>query len=282
MPKLLITDLDNTLYDWVSYFSQSFEVLLNSIIELTGIEKSILLQDFKNIHRKYNSSERPFATLEVKSIIEHFGTSDKNILEKKLDSAFHKFSEKRRETLMLYNGVTETLAKFKSQGIKVVGHTESYEVNAVYRAKKLGLDQYLTHLYTIGSHSSSHPDQSKPMIAPSDTEWVIKLPETERKPNPELILDICKIEGVSPSNTYYIGDSIVKDISMANAAGVNSIWAKYGKNYQSINWKLLVSITHWSDDDVRIEEDLKTMYAKEKPMFEISSFSELQNIIKPD
>ncbi|MEQ4935501.1 HAD family hydrolase [Proteus terrae] len=282
MPKLLITDLDNTLYDWVSYFSQSFEVLLNSIIELTGIEKSILLQDFKNIHRKYNSSERPFATLEVKSIIEHFGTSDKNILEKKLDSAFHKFSEKRRETLMLYNGVTETLAKFKSQGIKVVGHTESYEVNAVYRAKKLGLDQYLTHLYTIGSHSSSHPDQSKPMIAPSDTEWVIKLPETERKPNPELILDICKIEGVSPSNTYYIGDSIVKDISMANAAGVNSIWAKYGKNYQSINWKLLVSITHWSDDDVRIEEDLKTMYAKEKPMFEVSSFSELQNIIKPD
>ncbi|HCR3569565.1 TPA: HAD family hydrolase [Proteus mirabilis] len=282
MPKLLITDLDNTLYDWVSYFSQSFEVLLDSIVELTGIEKNKLLQDFKKIHQKYNSSERPFATLEVNSIIEHFGTSDKNILEKKLDSAFHKFSEKRRETLILYNGVTETLAKFKSQGIKVVGHTESYEVNAVYRAKKLGLDQYLTHLYTIGSHSSSHPDQSKPMIAQSDTEWVIKLPETERKPNPELILDICKIEGVSPSNTYYIGDSIVKDISMANAAGVNSIWAKYGKNYQSINWKLLVSITHWSDDDVRIEEDLKTMYAKEKPMFEVSSFSELQNIIKPD
>ncbi|MCG5290666.1 HAD family hydrolase [Providencia rettgeri] len=281
MPKLLITDLDNTLYDWVSYFSQSFEVLVDSIVELTGIEKNKLLQDFKKIHQKYNSSERPFAALEVNSIIEYFGTSDKNILEKKLGHVFGKFSKKRKETLMLYNGVAETLAKLRTQGIKVVGHTESYEVNAVYRAKKLGLDQYLNHLYTIGSHSSSHPDQFKPMIDPSDADWVVKLPETERKPNPKLILNICKKEGISPSNTYYIGDSIVKDMSMANAAGVNSIWAKYGKDYQSNNWKLLVSITHWSDDDVRIEEDLKTMYAKEKPMFEVSSFSELQNIIKP-
>lgn len=280
MPKLLITDLDNTLYDWVSYFSQSFEALVDSIVEITGIEKSILLRDFKDVHQKYNSSERPFATLEVKAIIDHFGTSDKEILKNKLSPAFQRFSEKRKETLKLYEGVTSTLAKFKSEGVKIVGHTESYEVNSVYRAKKLGLDQYLSHIYTIGSNSSSHPDKSKPMFETSDADWVVKLPEEDRKPNPRLVLDICAREGISPSDAYYIGDSIVKDVSMANAAGINSVWAKYGKDFQSANWKLLVSITHWSDEDVRIEEDLKTMYSKEKPLFEISSFSELQNIIK--
>ncbi|MBF4277005.1 HAD family hydrolase [Vibrio anguillarum] len=279
MPKLLITDLDNTLYDWVSYFSQSFEVLVDSIVDLTGIDKSILLRDFKDVHQKYNSSERPFATLEVKAIVDHYGTSDKEVLKVKLAPAFQKFSEKRKETLRLYDGVTDTLAKLRAKGVKVVGHTESYEVNAVYRAKKLGLDLHLQHLYTIGSNSSSHPDKLKPMIDPSDVDWVIKLPEEERKPNPRLVLDICEREGVSPTDTYYIGDSIVKDMSMANAAGVNSVWAKYGKDFQSANWKLLVSITHWTDEDVRIEEDLKTMYSKEKPLFEVSSFAELQDII---
>ncbi|EIO2324603.1 HAD family hydrolase [Vibrio vulnificus] len=280
MPKLLITDLDNTLYDWVSFFSQSFEAMVDSIVELTGIEKSTLLRDFKDVHQMYNSSERPFAALEVKAIIEYFGTTDKDILKRELAPAFRSFSEKRKETLKLYGGVTETLAKLREQGVVVVGHTESYEVNAVYRAKKLGLDKYLNHLYTIGSHSSSHPDQAKPMIDPSDEEWVVKLPEEERKPNPRLVLDICEREGISPSDAYYIGDSIVKDMSMANAAGVNSIWAKYGKDFQSANWKLLVSITHWTDEDVRIEEDLKAMYSKEMPMFEVSSFSGLQKIFK--
>lgn len=280
MAKLLITDLDNTLYDWVSYFSQSFEVLVDSIVEITGIEKNILLRDFKVVHQKYNSSERPFATLEVKAITDHFDTCDKEVLKKKLAPAFQKFSEKRKETLKLYEGVIDTLSKFRAEGVKIVGHTESYEVNSVYRAKKLGLDQYLNHLYTIGSNSSSHPDQSKPMIDTIDADWVVKLPEEARKPNPKLILDICEREGISPNDAYYIGDSIVKDVSMANAAGINSVWAKYGKDFQSANWKLLVSITHWSEEDVRIEEDLKTMYSKEKPMFEISTFSELQNILK--
>ncbi|MCG7535818.1 HAD family hydrolase [Pseudoalteromonas sp. OOF1S-7] len=278
MPRLLITDLDNTLYDWVSFFSQSFEAMVDSIVELTGIEKNVLLRDFKETHQKYNSSERPFAALEVRSITDHFGTTDKDVLKRELAPAFSCFSEKRNETLKLYNGVTETLAKLREQGVIVVGHTESYEVNAVYRAKKLGLDKYLNHLYTIGSNSSSHPDQSKPIIDPRDAEWVVKLPEEERKPNPQLVLDICGREGVPPSNAYYIGDSIVKDMSMANAAGVNSVWAKYGKDFQSANWKLLVSITHWTDEDVKIEEDLKAMYSKETPMFEVSSFCGLQKI----
>lgn len=281
MSKLLITDLDNTLYDWVSYFSQSFEVLVDSIVQLTGIEKNILLRDFKKVHQKYNSSERPFAALEVNAVIEYFGTSDREVLEKKLAPAFRKFSEKRKKTLKLYDGVTETLSKIKDQGIKVVGHTESYEVNAVYRAKKLGLDKYLNHLYTIGSDSSSHPDQSKPMIDSGDMEWVIKLPEIERKPNPRLVIDICEREGVSLEDTYYIGDSIVKDISMANAAGVSSVWAKYGKEFHNTNWQLLVSITHWTDEAVRVEEDLRKMYSQETPMFEVSAFSELLNILNP-
>ena len=279
MTKLLITDLDNTLYDWVSYFSQSFETLVHAIHELTGIDKETLLNEFKAIHQKYNSSERPFASLELESIIRHFGIHDKGRLKDKLQPAFEQFSLKRKETLHLYDGVNETLSYLVKRGVTVVGHTESYEVNSVYRAKKLGLDRYFKHLYTIQSKSSSHPDDNKPILESKDLDWVVTLPESERKPNPALILDICQREGIAPENTYYIGDSIVKDISMANAAGVNSIWASYGKNIAQANWSLLVRVTHWTDTDVANEENLKLMYAQERPAFEVSSFPEVSSIL---
>lgn len=279
MTKLLITDLDNTLYDWVSYFSQSFETLVHAIHELTGIEKETLLSEFKTIHQKHNSSERPYASLELESVIQHFGIRDKARLKEKLQPAFDRFSDARKETLCLYNGVESTLKQLASNGIVIVGHTESYEVNSVYRAKKLGLDKYFKHLYTIKSSSSSHPDGNKPIINEEDLDWVVTLPELERKPNPKLILDICHRENISPKNTYYIGDSIVKDISMANAAGVNSIWAKYGKEIVKANWSLLVRVTHWSDKDVAQEENLKAMYSEIKPHFEVSSFSDIYDIL---
>ncbi|MDG9672334.1 HAD family hydrolase [Hahella sp. CR1] len=279
MSKLLITDLDNTLYDWIFYFSQSFESLLNGIQKVTGINRYALLNDFKKVHQKYKNSERPYASLELDSLISYFGTDDKKLIEKELDIAFSQFSEKRRKTLKLYPGVLETLDKLKAHGVKIVGHTESYEVNSVYRAKKLGLDKYLSHLYTICSTSSSHPNDRKPILDDCDMEWVVRLPESERKPNPRLVLDICEREGVSTKDTYYVGDSIAKDISMANAAGVNSVWAKYGRNIAKSDWSLLVSITHWTDEDVKREELLEGMYSNERPKYELSSFSDLQLIL---
>ena len=34
MKKLLITDLDNTLYDWVSFYAQSFSAMFDKLVEI--------------------------------------------------------------------------------------------------------------------------------------------------------------------------------------------------------------------------------------------------------
>jgi phosphoglycolate phosphatase len=52
-----------------------------------------------------------------------------------------------------------------------------------------------------------------------------------KKPNPRLLADICSREGFKPSDAIYIGDSLVKDISMANDAGVDSVYAEYGRQH---------------------------------------------------
>lgn len=59
MKKLLITDLDDTLYDWLGYFIPSFYGMVDEIASITKINKDVLLKEFKSIHQSYGSVEYP-------------------------------------------------------------------------------------------------------------------------------------------------------------------------------------------------------------------------------
>jgi len=275
MRKLLITDLDNTLYDWVGYFSTSFRILVTEVSRITSIPEATLLRDYKSVHQKHQNSERPYATLELESVIALYGTADKNILKSHLQGAFDAFSESRKKSLKLYEGVLETLEILREKGVVVVGHTESHDINSVNRIESLGLRKYLKHLYTLRSRGSSHPNPDKPVIDDNSDGWLVQLPPEERKPNPRLLEDICRKEGVSLNNAYYLGDSIVKDMSMAKNAGANAIWAEYGKDVENADWGLLVSVTHWTDEDVKKEENLKDAFGHINPDFTAKKFSDV-------
>jgi FMN phosphatase YigB (HAD superfamily) len=103
--RVLVTDLDNTLYDWVTYFATAFSAMADAVYELTGIPKDRLFGEFKRVHRRYANSEQPFAVLELPSIRRHFGTSDRAELRELLDPALYAFNKMRKETLRLYDTV---------------------------------------------------------------------------------------------------------------------------------------------------------------------------------
>ena len=107
------------------------------------------------------------------------------------------------------------------------------------------------------------------------TDFLSVLPKEERKPNPQLLSDICAREGFDVRESVYVGGELTKDISMAKNAGVIAVWAKYGTVYDTSLWALLVSITHWTDEDVRRERELKRNFADVTPDFVINDFSEL-------
>jgi hypothetical protein len=50
---LLITDLDNTLYDWVSFFTPSFKGMVDELIALLDVREETLLDEFKAVHQHY-------------------------------------------------------------------------------------------------------------------------------------------------------------------------------------------------------------------------------------
>ncbi|CAI1978800.1 TPA: HAD family hydrolase [Serratia liquefaciens] len=273
--KLLITDLDNTLYDWVSFYSQSFSAMAEELSKEIKVPLDILLSEYKVIHQKFGNSEKPFATLELPSVISYFGTNDKLFLQKKLTRVFSAFSSKRNQTLKLYPTVRNTLKTLRERGVKIVGHTESLEFNSLYRLYKLDLIDFFDHLYTLEDTHNLHPDPKNAKVIPVKDDFIIRLSHSESKPNPKLLEHICFTESVDIKDAVYVGDSITKDISMAKSIGMKAVWACYGRQFSPELWKILVKITHWTDIDVEREEQLKKSFSKIEPDYTINSFAEI-------
>lgn len=276
--KLLITDLDNTLYDWVSFYSQSFSAMAEELSKEINVPLDILLSEYKVIHQRFGNSEKPFATLELPSVISYFGTSDKILLQKKLTRVFSAFSSKRNQTLKLYPTVRDTLNILRGRGVKIVGHTESLEYNSLYRLYKLDVIDFFDHLYTIEDNHNLHPNPKNAKVIPVKDDFIIRLSSAESKPNPKLLEHICLTENVDIKDAIYVGDSITKDISMAKSIGMKAVWACYGRQFAPELWEILVKITHWTDKDVEREEQLKESFSRVKPDYSINSFAEILDL----
>lgn len=279
--KLLITDLDNTLYDWVTYFSSSFYNMLEELSNLLQVDRELLINEFKEVHQSYENTEQPFAMMDIPSVRQKFSGKSEKELKIILDAPFYAFNKTRKQTLRLYEGVEPTLAELHSRGIIIICHTESILQNSLYRLNKLGIRKYFKHLFTLEGKERPHPDPgsiAEPLLA--DDDFVVIVPKIDRKPNPRLLLDICNTQNVDVSEVIYVGDSLTKDVAMAKEAGITSVWAKYGKDYELASWQQIVKITHWSQEDIDRELLLKRKYQHIQPDFTIDRFSQLLDIIK--
>jgi FMN phosphatase YigB (HAD superfamily) len=278
MTKMLITDLDNTLYDWVTYFSKSFEAMVNCLSELISEDKEEILCEFKAIHQHYGNTEQPFAILELPIVQKHFGPASRTKLKEKLSKPLYAFNSTRKRLLTLYDGVEMALQRLCISGFKIVGFTEAISINALFRLEKLGIKKYIKRLYAPEGKYLEHPDPN--FKKPIDVNYICFIPKDNKKPNPQVLLDICKRENVDPADTWYVGDSLIRDISMANSANIKSIWAKYGTQYSPQLWDILVRVTHWTENDVRRENELFSQSKEVVPTYTINSFHKILQVLE--
>ena len=271
MYKLLITDLDDTLYSWIDFFVPAFYEMVRELSSLTGIEEETLLREYQEQHRMVGTVEFPFITLRIPSINRLYLGLGEDEIKERLNSAFHKFNSVRKHQLKLFEGVDEVMQKISEAGIIIIGYTESAEENGFYRLKKLCIEKYFSKLYV----SESQYQMSKNTILSSKTETV-----KGKKPNPEILTYICAIQNMKTSDAIYMGDSLTKDIYMAKKAGIKSIQVKC-QQINPENYKKLVAISHWTEDDFDREQNLKETCQTEliKPDYEITNFSELAGIM---
>jgi phosphoglycolate phosphatase-like HAD superfamily hydrolase len=227
--SLVVTDLDNTVYDWVSAFVPAFYEMVGEASKILGVSEDVLLDNLRAVHQKHGNSEHPFALLETKSVGAFRQThpeSDPRIL---LDPAFHAFSRVHKYTLKLYEGVLSALQRLRQHQIPIVAYTDAMVGNSLFRLDLLKLTEYFSALYA--------PNHFEPSINSSfEAGFVHLLDPKDKKPNPKTLLDICSEFSVAPDETLYIGDSVARDIYMASNAQVNAAWAKYGTIYDDNLW----------------------------------------------
>ena len=280
--SVIITDLDNTLFDWVDLWHRSFRAMLDRLVLDSGIPEHILLPEFKSIHEKHGTAEYAFSIEELPSLRAKYPGED---LVMKFDGSIQAYRIARRSALSLYPSVSETLETLKDKKCLVIGYTESLSFYTGYRVRRLGLDRVLDYLY-------SPPDHELPgRIAPHE---VRRYPERhyelrrtvhrhirkgEAKPDPRVLLDIIRDVGASPSEAIYIGDSLMKDVAMAQKAGVIDVWAKYGVAQNRGDYELLRKVTHWTAQDVEREKRLRAEDVKAQYVLE-ASFSEVLELFE--
>ena len=274
MIKLLITDLDDTLYSWIGFFVPAFYDMLNALSVILEKKEADLLLEYRKIHQEKGSVEFPHATLLLPSVIQKFPDYTKSELMEALDVAFYKFNSARKKNLHLFPTVKETLECLSKSGIIIVGYTDSAEENGFYRLKKLGIEE-LFHKVYVSDSQYERPDH----IPASPKTQIVQ----GKKPNPGLLEQICISEGIHVSEVLYVGDSITKDIYMAKVAGILSVLCNFPKREDAGTlYKKLVAISHWTASDFQIEDELKDICRNHciTPDFIIESYSGIIQIVE--
>jgi FMN phosphatase YigB (HAD superfamily) len=273
----LVCDLDNTLFDAVRAWAESFDAMLRVIVESGLIDRQMLLQAFKRLHVEHQVTELRHAL----SLLVELQPRNREWLAALLRGGCA-YRLTYAETVDLYPGVRRTLTEIRQRhGMRIIGYTESTATIAEARVRFLGLDELIDILYV-----SKDLDVDPARLKPGFSLWplvtlrcrsasVRSLPHDLLKPNPEALRAILTECEITPEQALYVGDHLHKDIPMATQAGVASVWARYGTERSAADAALLAEVCHWPATASRGDLPVEGI----QPTHTIDNFSDLGEII---
>jgi phosphoglycolate phosphatase-like HAD superfamily hydrolase len=270
----VILDMDNTLYDWISYFVPAVRAMLAEAARLLNIDEESLRADIRTVHVARGNVEHPFALLETQAVAMRLPGLSRPERYELLKPAFAVFNDVRNKRLRLYPGVFETLTVIKDTGCRLLGHTEATDINISNRIRSLGLHGTFEAIYAPRSAGLGHPLGNK-HGGSTERVPVRRLPSAARKPDPIAIRHILSDIDMEANRCLYVGDSITKDVTMAKRAGMLAAWARYGTKHDPQLWRDLVDISHWDAASVAAAKNRPDEVTNFQPDVTLDSFEEL-------
>jgi len=270
----VILDMDNTLYDWISYFVPAIRAMLSQASRLLDVDQGQLREDLRTVHVARGNVEHPFALLETRSVAKQLPNLTRSERYEVLKPAFAAFNEVRNMSLQLYPGVAETLQAIKNTGCRLLGHTEATDINITTRMRTLGLHSVFEAIYAPQSIGLGHPLGNK-REHHSERVPIRRLSSSARKPDPAAVQQILRDISIDAGRCLYVGDSLAKDITMAKHVGMLAAWARYGTRNDPGLWRDLVDISHWDAASVAAAKSSVPDPSYLQPDVTLDSFSEL-------
>ncbi len=279
--SLLILDFDNTLFDWFHTWYHSFSPFLDELLRISGVPRDVLVNQIRDVHRRHGTSEYAFLLQELPCL--NLGLDPTQLMEK-YASAIQIFREERQSNLATYPDVVPVLTDIKKQGCKIAIFTESKGFYSSYRLRKLGLDVLVDALFSPDDHSIPDHIDLATHRTKDDSSYILEnarhitLGPDMIKPAPNILLNIIWEFGAAVTDTAYVGDSLPKDIQMAQTAGVIDVFAKYGVARDNPKYRLLREVSHWTPEMVEAEKPFHNKHVL--PTHELSQFSDVLNLFE--
>ncbi|MCD7837545.1 MAG: HAD family hydrolase [Clostridiales bacterium] len=199
MIKVVIFDIDNTLYN----FDAAHQVALGALLDYAQQELGIASEEFQRLYKDMNRelTKRMGSCAAIHNRL----IRCQNILERLDKPIGHalQMSDLYWNTLLDVMkpspGAAETVQRLKAQGMKLGVGTDMTARMQFAKLERLGLLPYIDFLV------SSEEAQAE-------------------KPDPALF-DLCvQKAGVRPEECLFVGDNLKKDVHGAQAAGLQALW----------------------------------------------------------
>ena len=273
MIRLLITDLDDTLYPWLDSFVPAFYAMAGETARILDLPLYAVLPEFKQVHTVYGDVEHPFAIAQLPSVRRRYPGAPLEQLRIVFAGALQAFSNVRAQRLHLLPGVYDTLRKVHEAGIQIAGYTDAGSGNGLERLRELKIEPFFDALYVTGGLPSEAAENR------------LLRDGGHAKPNPAMLRKICRDFRVREEEAVYAGDSMTCDVLMAAQTHVHSVqtlWLKEHRNKEDQdNYRKLVAITNWTEQDFSKDEALRRVCRRKnvRPEFTVGCYSEIWEII---
>lgn len=196
IPKAILFDMDNTLFDFVaakliacreilSYINRKKGSNAKDPSELFGyfLRGTYGFEDYENI-RDYMQERKLFTAQGYKNCCEIY-------------------EREKLENLELYPGVRDTLYQLKKMGLKLAIITDADKYHALARLTRVELLDFFDLLVAADMTGT-------------------------KKPDPAHFLFALQALGTEPEESLVVGDSIKRDILPARKLGLKTAYASYG------------------------------------------------------
>ena len=250
----------------------------HNLRDTLGLSAESLEPEIRSVHQLRGTSEYSHLIQELPSVAaRHDADAD---LAVTYAPAIEAAQQARREAMRLYPGVKDTLQRIRTAGTRIAAYTESQAFYTASRLRKLELDGVIDVLFSSPDHdlpSGVTPDTLR--TKPADQ---YGLRHTEHRHTPPGILKPCTqvlqsiVDDLGDGDGIaYVGDSMMKDVAMAQAVGVHDVFASYGQVHDRPGYDLLRRVSHWTEEDVEREREILARPRVTPSVVLRSSFAEI-------
>lgn len=250
----LITDIDNTLYDFIDFFGMAFRGMLHVISGQLNVSEEHLLSEFKDVFGKTG-------TLDYQFLIQNLASArelDKDDLEKVIRYGRIGFDRTKRKRLKPYPGIIHAFKYLERGGVRIIGVTNAPYYHAIRRLQDIGAFQFFSGLVAWegvpppenDAHAAERYNKVRNVAFESLKLFEVFSKEFS-KPNPFPFLLLKRYLNVD-SEIYSLGDSVNKDLAPSRLLNATTIWARYGTVVESKNLQTVLDITPWSEAEINI------------------------------